>query len=44
MAEESEAFSAIEAITEVISQSESLGQILRFSVVKLSQVLPLGRE
>jgi len=42
MSEDSEAFSAIEAITEVISQSESLGQILRFSVAKLSQVLPVS--
>ncbi|GAH64494.1 unnamed protein product, partial [marine sediment metagenome] len=42
MTEDSEAFSAIEAITEVISQSESLGQILKFSVAKLSQVLPVS--
>jgi len=42
MSEDSEAFSAIEAITGVISQSESLGQILRFSVAKLSQVLPVS--
>jgi Osmosensitive K+ channel histidine kinase len=40
MTEDREAFSAVEAITEVISQSESLGQILRFAVAKLSQVLP----
>jgi len=42
MTEGGEAFSAIEAITEVISQSESLGQILRFSVAKLSQALPVS--
>ncbi len=42
MTEDSEAFSVIEAITEVISQSESLGQILKFSVAKLSQVLPVS--
>lgn len=42
MTEDSESFLAVEAITEVISQSESLGQILRFSVVKLSQVLPVS--
>jgi len=42
MTEDSEAFLAIEAITEVISQSESLGQILRFSVAKLSQALPVS--
>lgn len=42
MIEDSEAFSAIEAITEVISKSESLGQILTFSVAKLSQVLPVS--
>jgi len=42
MTEDREAFSAIEAITEVISQSESLGQILKFSVAKLSQVLPVS--
>lgn len=35
-------FAAIGAITEVISQSESLGQILRFSVAKLSQALPVS--
>jgi len=35
-------FAAIEAITEVISQSESLGQILRLSVAKLSQALPVS--
>ena len=42
MTEGSKAFSAIEAITELISQSESLGQILKFSVAKLSQVLPVS--
>ncbi len=42
MTEDSEAFSAIEAITEVISQSESLGQILKFSVAKLFQALPVS--
>ena len=42
MTGDSETFSAIEAITEVISQSESLGQILRFSVAKLSQALPVS--
>ncbi|MDH5781575.1 MAG: GAF domain-containing protein, partial [Dehalococcoidia bacterium] len=42
MTEGGGAFAAVQAITEVISQSERLGQILRFSVAKLSQALPVS--